>query len=275
MAGKPQPIEPEDEGAAPVPVDGKTEDVQDVERIEALYGADQIRLLEGLEAVRMRPAMYISGTDAKGMHHLFVEVTDNSVDEAMAGHCDRIDVTLHADDSMSVRDNGRGIPVGINSQTGLSGVELALTKLHAGGKFGDGGYKVSGGLHGVGVSCVNALSEWLTVDVWRNGKQHRIGFKRGITTEPLKVVGEAESDETGTLVRWKSDYEIFGEIHHDPDSITRRLRELAYLNKEVTLTFTNERDVNEPDEEGNPQGVRTETFHYRRGMAEIVEHLNE
>jgi DNA gyrase subunit B len=245
------------------------EDLPAAEKVTNKYGADQIQVLEGLEAVRRRPAMYIGGTDLKGLHHLFVEVSDNAIDEAMAGHCDRIDVTLHKDGSVSVLDNGRGIPVDINKQTGVSGVELALTKLHAGGKFDSGSYKVSGGLHGVGVSCVNAVSEWLTVDVWRDGAQHQIGFERGETTKPLKKVGKATADKKGTLVRWKADRKIFGDIEYDPERMTRRLRELGYLNKDVTLTFTNERDV----EEG--QKPETEVFHYSRGLAEFVEHLNE
>ncbi len=235
----------------------------EAERIETVYDAQQIQVLEGLEAVRRRPAMYIGGTDIKGLHHLFVEVSDNAIDEALAGHCDRIVVTLHADGSLSVLDNGRGFPVDINQQTGLPGVELALTRLHAGGKFDSGSYKVSGGLHGVGVSCVNACAEWLTVDVWRDGKHHRIGFSRGDTTEPLREIGDDDS-HMGSLVRWKADPGIFGDLQYDPERITRRMRELAYLNPYVTLVFRNERDGT-PDEE----------FHYRRGLQEFVEYLNE
>jgi DNA gyrase subunit B len=241
------------------------QDIPENEKVKTEYVGDSIQVLEGLEAVRRRPAMYIGGTDLKGLHHLFVEVSDNAIDEAMAGHCTQIDVTLHKDGSVSVRDNGRGIPVDVNKQTGIPGVELALTKLHAGGKFDSGSYKVSGGLHGVGVSCVNAVSEWLTVDVWRGGKQYRIKFERGDTAEKLKVVGKAADGQTGTLVRWKSDPKIFGDIAYDPERITRRLRELAYLNKEVTLTFANEQD---------PEAEK-EVFHYTRGLAEFVEHLNE
>src|SRR2546423_12097365 len=241
------------------------QEIPENEKIKAEYVGDSIQVLEGLEAVRRRPAMYIGGTDLKGMHHLFVEVSDNAIDEAMAGHCTQIDVILHSDGSMSVQDDGRGFPVDMKKQTGLPGVELALTKLHAGGKFDSGSYKVSGGLHGVGVSCVNAVSEWLNVDVWRNGKQHRIGFQRGITTEPLKSLGKAPEGKTGTLVRWKPDTEIFGETEYSAEDISRRLRELAYLNKEVTLTFTNEQD----------EEAEVETYHYARGLAEFVEHLNE
>jgi DNA gyrase subunit B len=260
-------------------VDGKT------------YGGDDIQVLEGLEAVRRRPAMYIGGTDAKGLQHLFVEVSDNAIDEAMAGFCDKVDVILHADGSMSVQDNGRGIPVDINKQYGMSGVELALTKLHAGGKFDSGAYKVSGGLHGVGVSCVNATSDWLNVTVTRDGKIHRIGFQRGVTTEKIKVVGKARPEERGTLVHWHADPEIFGEHQYDAERVERRLRELAYLNKEVTLTFTNERDL-QPEvapeavaevaiggdvaEIAEPKLVPVRhVFHYPRGLAQYVEHLNE
>src|SRR5205085_3924139 len=198
-------------------------EIPENEKVTAEYTGNSIQVLEGLEAVRRRPAMYIGGTDSKGLHHLFVEVSDNAIDEAMAGHCTQIDVTLHNDGSVSVLDNGRGIPVDINRQTGIPGVELALTRLHAGGKFGGGGYKVSGGLHGVGVSCVNAVSEWLTVDVWRNGKQHRIKFERGNTAEPLNVKNKKTDGRTGTLVRWKPDRKIFGELEYDSDDITRRL----------------------------------------------------
>lgn len=262
MVDDEEPIEPEDEfpeSSAPI------EEVRDLEKIEAAYTGDQIQVLEGLEAVRQRPAMYIGGTDSKGLHHLFSEVVDNSIDEAMAGHCNRIEVTLHEDGSLSVRDNGRGIPVDINQQTGLPGVELALTRLHAGGKFGGGSYKVSGGLHGVGVSCVNAVSEWLTVDVWRDGRQYRIGFQRGVTTEPLHVIGTCPPEQTGTLVRWQPDLQIFPHRDYDPERIMRRMRELAYLNKDVTLTFTNLRDEDGENAE----------FHFERGLAEFVEHLNE
>jgi DNA gyrase subunit B len=281
MAGKPEVLETSLEAE---PAGGPIEAIPENQKVVAQYGAEQIQVLEGLEAVRMRPAMYIGGTDARGLQHLFVEVSDNAIDEAMAGHCDRIDVTLHEDGSVSVRDNGRGIPVDINKQYGMSGVELALTKLHAGGKFGGGGYKVSGGLHGVGVSCVNATSVHLSVDVWRNGKQHRIGFKRGVTVEPIKVVGKAKEGETGTLVQWKADPQIFGDCQYDPEAITRRLRELAYLNKDVTLTFTNLRDTTEDDEaeEATAEALaheaktpRTQVFHFSRGLAEFVEHLNE
>ena len=246
--------------------DGVTTEVKDLQRVEAEYGANQIQVLEGLEAVRRRPSMYIGGTDLKGLHHLFVEVCDNAIDEAMAGHCDMINVILHKDGSVSVQDNGRGIPVDINDQSGQSGVELALTKLHAGGKFDSGAYKVSGGLHGVGVSCVNAVSDWLTVDVfWHDGQRYRIGFKQGETTEKLHVVGKIKPGEKGTLVRWKADHKIFPGLEYDPERLTRRMRELGYLNKDVTLTFLNEQSE-EPE---------TVVYHFKRGLQEFVEKLNE
>jgi DNA gyrase subunit B len=256
--------EMEDSQIEPEPPHGEITEVPENEKIEAEYTGDSIQVLEGLEAVRRKPAMYIGGTDARGLHHLFVEVSDNAIDEAMAGHCTRIDITLHKDGSVSVLDNGRGIPVDINQQTGLPGVELALTKLHAGGKFETGSYKVSGGTHGVGVSCVNAVSEWLTVDVWRDGKQHQIAFERGFTSQPLRVIGKAADGHTGSLVRWKADGKIFGDLDYVPEDMLRRIRELAYLNKEVTLTFTNEHD-----------DLPMEVFHFPRGLAEFVEHLNE
>lgn len=240
------------------------DNIPELEKVEAEYTGDQIQVLEGLEAVRRRPAMYIGGTDVKGLHHLFVEVCDNAIDEAMAGHCDRVVVTLHADGSVSVKDNGRGFPVDLNTQTGLPGVELALTRLHAGGKFDSGSYKISGGLHGVGVSCVNACSKWLTVDVWRDGKQYQIGFERGKTTKPLREVGPAKPGETGSLVRWKADAQIFPGLEYDAERLVRRMREVAYLAKNVCLVFRNE-------QEGNTE----EVFHYKRGIAEFVEHLNE
>ncbi len=262
------------------------ENIDDLGHVTMKYGGDSIQVLEGLEAVRLRPAMYIGSTDGKGLHHLFVEVSDNAIDEAMAGHCDRIDVILHADESISVRDNGRGIPTDINQSYNMPGVELALTKLHAGGKFDSGAYKVSGGLHGVGVSCVNATSDWLDVTVWQNGAVHKIGFERGYTTKPLKVTGKAKASEHGTLVRWHADPQIFSTTSPDAEKIERRLRELAYLNKTVTLTFTNERDLATElptisDEEGAAVAEPvtsepvTKVFHYPKGLVEYVEHINE
>ncbi len=260
--------------------------VESAGHVTAAYGGNQIQVLEGLEAVRRNVPMYIGGTDSKGLHHLFTEVSDNSVDEALAGFCTRVDVILHEDGSVSVKDNGRGIPVDINTQYGVPGVELALTKLHAGGKFDSGAYKVSGGLHGVGVSCVNATSDWLEVTVTRDSKIHWMRFERGVTVEQLRVVGKAKAGEHGTLVRWHADPEIFNDHQYEAEIIARRLRELAYLNKELTLTFTNERDPEIPSipaageeapateliDSGKPI---TKVFHYPKGLIEYVEHLNE
>ena len=255
------------------------------------YNAAQIQVLEGLEAVRRRPAMYIGSTDAKGLQHLFVEVSDNAIDEAMAGICDRIDVVLHKDGSLSVQDNGRGFPVDMNEEYQMPGVELALTKLHAGGKFDSGAYKVSGGLHGVGVSCVNATADWMEVVVTRDSKIHKIRFERGVTIQPLKQIGKAKPTEHGTMVHWHADPEIFGEHQYDAEKIERRLRELAYLNKDITLTFTNDRDpeptletIDEVSAEVGADGVeipaaearpKTRVYHYPKGLIEYVDHLNE
>ncbi len=255
------------------------EDLSKVGHVDASYNAEQIQVLEGLEAVRQRPSMYIGSTDGKGLHHLFVEVSDNAIDEAMAGHANRVDTIYHKDGSVSVRDNGRGFPVDMNEKYGMPGVELALTKLHAGGKFDSGAYKVSGGLHGVGVSCVNATSDWLEVKVWRDSKIYSIRFERGVTSQKLKQIGKCKPDEHGTLVHWHGDADIFGEHQYDPEKIERRLRELAYLNKEITLSFTNETETEIQDEEGNmvstPDGQPvTRVYHFPRGVAEYVEHLN-
>ncbi len=227
---------------------------------EVKYDADQLTVLKGLEAVRMRPAMYIGSTGARGLHHLFYEVVDNSIDEVLAGYATEINCTLHKDNSLSVRDNGRGIPVDIHSEMGISGVEVAMTILHAGGKFGGGGYKVSGGLHGVGVSAVNALAEWCHVEVCRDGACWEQDYKRGVPQAPLKKVGKAKT--TGTYTRWLADHEIFGDIEYHVDVLVQRIRELAYLNKEVKITFT----VEETGE--------TQEFHYKTGIAAYVEHLN-
>ncbi len=224
------------------------------------YGAEQIQVLEGLEAVRKRPGMYIGSTSAKGLHHLVYEVVDNSIDEALAGYCDRVHVTIHQDNSISVVDNGRGIPVGMH-EVGKPAVEVVLTVLHAGGKFGGGGYKVSGGLHGVGVSVVNALSTYLAVEVKTDGKIHRIVFERGNTAEPLTVIGETE--ETGTKVTFKPDPEIFEETVYSFDTLKQRLRELAFLNRGITIILTDERNNEE------------KTFLYEGGICSFVEHLNK
>jgi DNA gyrase subunit B len=224
------------------------------------YGADQIQVLEGLEAVRRRPGMYIGSTSAKGLHHLVYEVVDNSIDEALAGYCDRVEVIIRPDNSVTVVDNGRGIPVDMH-ESGLPAVEVVLTKLHAGGKFGGEGYKVSGGLHGVGVSVVNALSETLDVQVKRDGKIHQIKFARGITVSKLEVVGQTE--ETGTVTTFKPDAEIFEETVFSFETLEHRLRELAFLNRNIFIGLTDERT-----------GTRKE-FHYEGGIASFVKYLNK
>lgn len=228
------------------------------------YSSKNIQVLKNLEAVRMRPAMYIGDTGSRGLHHLFTEVVDNSIDEHLMGYGTRIDVILGKDNTVTVSDNGRGIPTDIHPEEGISGVEVAMTKLHAGGKFGGGAYKVSGGLHGVGVSAVNALSEWCEVTVRQNGKLHFQRYERGVPCGPLEVIGEA--DGSGTSTKYLADSEIFGEIVYHPDVFIARLRELAYLNAGLTITFTNE--AAEEEEE------RHKVFHYENGIAEFVEHLN-
>ncbi len=224
------------------------------------YGAEQIQVLEGLEAVRKRPGMYIGSTSTKGLHHLVYEVVDNSIDEALAGHCNRVDVTICNDNSIIVSDNGRGIPVGMH-ETGKPAVEVVLTILHAGGKFGGGGYKVSGGLHGVGISVVNALSSYLEVEVKQDGKVHNIRFERGYTARPLEIIGNTE--ETGTKVTFKPDGDIFEETVYSFDTLKQRLRELAFLNKGLTITLTDERTATE------------KVFFYEGGIRSFVEHLNK
>jgi len=225
------------------------------------YGADQIQVLEGLEAVRKRPGMYIGSTSARGLHHLVYEVVDNSIDEALAGHCDKVDVTICNDNSIIVVDNGRGIPVGIMRENGKPAVEVVLTVLHAGGKFGGGGYKVSGGLHGVGISVVNALSVYLEVEVKQDGKIHNIRFERGNTARDLQVIGETQ--ETGTKIKFKPDAEIFEELVYNFDTLKQRLRELAFLNKGLTITLTDERTSTE------------KVFFYEGGICSFVDHLNK
>jgi DNA gyrase subunit B len=228
------------------------------------YTAGQIQVLKGLEAVRKRPGMYIGSTASRGLHHLVYEVVDNSIDEALAGFATRIAVTLHGDDSVTVEDNGRGIPVDVHPTEKMPGVELALTVLHAGGKFDKTSYKVSGGLHGVGVSVVNALSESLKVWVKRDGKEHYMDFSRGGTTTKLKVLGKVGAKETGTKVWFKPDSQIFTELAYDFDTLATRLRELSYLNKGITITLTDEREGQE----------KVETFHARGGLKEFVQFLN-
>lgn len=230
-----------------------------VTEVDGDYGAEQIQILEGLEAVRKRPGMYIGSTSSKGLHHLVYEVVDNSIDEALAGYCTHIETTIHADNSITVVDNGRGIPVDMH-ESGKPAIEVVLTVLHAGGKFGGEGYKVSGGLHGVGVSVVNALSGFLEAEVKRNGKIYKIVFERGATKEPLTVVGATE--ETGTKVRFKPDAEIFEETEYSFDILKHRLRELAFLNRGITITLTDERDGHK------------EVYFYEGGIRSFVEYLN-
>jgi len=227
------------------------------------YNASKIQVLEGLEAVRKRPGMYIGSTDLPGLHHMVYEVVDNCIDEAMAGHCDTIEVEISKGNIVSVSDNGRGIPVDIHPKVGVSTVEVVLTKLHAGGKFGDGAYKVSGGLHGVGVSVVNALSEWVQVDVHRDGKQHHIEFARGKTKAPLKVKGP--SKKRGTTVTFLSDSQIFDTLDYRYDTLSSRLRELAFLNKNVRISI---RDTREKE-------VKEHVFQYKGGIVEFVKMLTE
>lgn len=228
------------------------------------YGADQIQILEGLEAVRKRPGMYIGSTSSRGLHHLVYEIVDNSIDEALAGVCDSIEVTIHGDNSITVVDNGRGIPVGINHKAGLPAVEVVFTVLHAGGKFGGGGYKVSGGLHGVGASVVNALSNWLEVEIYHEGSVYQQRYERGKTMYPLKVVGECEKEKHGTKVTFSPDDTIFEETVYDYDVLKTRLREMAFLTKGVKILL---RDTREGQE-------KEEIFHYEGGIKEFVTYLN-
>jgi len=237
-------------------------EIKEATGVEGQYGASQIQVLEGLEAVRKRPSMYIGSISSRGLHHLVSEVVDNSIDEALAGFCDTIKVTINGDNSITVVDNGRGIPVDMH-KTGKPAVEVVMTVLHAGGKFGDGGYKVSGGLHGVGVSCVNALSETMEVEVRRDGKRYGIEFKRGKTSRPLYEIGEANS--TGTTVHFKPDNTIFTETVYDYDILRLRLRELAFLNKGVTISLQDDREGHDG---------RNETFHFKGGIIEFVRYVD-
>jgi DNA gyrase subunit B len=261
-------------GYAPEPSGGhgfEQGDALQITKIEGSYDENSLSRLEGLEAVRHRPAMYIGDTGLNGMHHLFKEIIDNSIDEVLAGHCDKIKVTLAKDYTITVEDNGRGIPVGVNKQTGKPGVEMVMTELHSGGKFGDGGYKTSGGLHGVGASCVNALSVFLETTVKRDGKIHRMRFERGVPATKLEIIGKCDPKETGTSQRWLADDTIFtsamnedGMPDYHVERLIARIRELSYLNKEVAITFVDEMHDHEPV-----------TFHHERGIAEYVAHLNE
>ena len=201
------------------------------------YGADQIQILEGLEAVRKRPGMYIGSTSSRGLHHLVYEIVDNAVDEALAGHCNNVDVSINPDNSITVIDDGRGIPVGINHKAGIPAVEVVFTILHAGGKFGGGGYKVSGGLHGVGASVVNALSSWLEVTIYHEGKVYRQRYERGKTIYKLKVIGTCDPDKTGTMVTFLPDDTIFEETVFDFDILQTRIRETAFLTKGLRIVL--------------------------------------
>ncbi len=232
--------------------------------MSAEYGADQIQILEGLEAVRKRPGMYIGSTSARGLHHLVYEIVDNSIDEALAGFCNYITVTIHKDNSVTVTDNGRGIPVGINHKAGLPAVEVVFTVLHAGGKFGGGGYKVSGGLHGVGASVVNALSVWLEVDIFHEGKIYHQRYERGKVIDKLKVVGDCDPEKTGTKVTFLPDDEIFEETVFDYNTLKQRLREMAFLTKGVKIVLIDERE----------EELIEKTFHYEGGIKEFVTYLN-
>ena len=234
-------------------------------QVDHSYTADDIQVLEGLEAVRLRPGMYIGSTSARGLHHLVWEIVDNGIDEALAGFANRIDVTIEPGDIIAVRDNGRGMPVGIHEKTGISAVETIMTVLHAGGKFGGGAYKVSGGLHGVGASVVNALSEWLEVTVYQDGKIYFIRFENGgHAVEPLKIIGTTE--ETGTLVRFKADPQIFKDTTvYDYETLNSRLRQLAFLNKDIRLTLTDKR---------TPDGLSND-YKYEGGIIEYVQFLNK
>lgn len=228
------------------------------------YGADQIQILEGLEAVRKRPGMYIGSTSTRGLHHLVYEIVDNAVDEALAGYCDSIEVIVHPDNSITVVDDGRGIPVGIQKKAGIPAVEVAFTILHAGGKFGGGGYKVSGGLHGVGASVVNALSQWLEVEIRQDGKIYKQRYEKGKTMYPLKVIGDCGPDEHGTKVTFLPDDDIFEETVYDYDTLKIRLRETAFLTKNLKIILKDERE-----------DKREHVFHYEGGIKEFISYLNK
>lgn len=232
---------------------------------DAEYGADQIQILEGLEAVRKRPGMYIGSTSARGLHHLVYEIVDNAVDEALAGYCDTIFVSINEDNSVTVIDNGRGIPVGLNHKAGLPAVEVVFTILHAGGKFGGGGYKVSGGLHGVGASVVNALSQWLEVEIYNEGKIYKQRYERGKVVQKLNVIGECEPDKTGTKVTFLPDDEIFEDIVFDYDTLKQRFREMAFLTRNLKIVLRDDRE----------EDPKERTFHYEGGIKEFVTYLNK
>ena len=235
------------------------------ENVNSEYGADQIQILEGLEAVRKRPGMYIGSTSLRGLHHLVYEIVDNSVDEALAGVCTEIHVTINQDNSVTVEDNGRGIPVGINHKAGIPAVEVVFTVLHAGGKFGGGGYKVSGGLHGVGASVVNALSDWLEVDICHEGKIYHQRYERGHACNKLKIIGDCAPEKTGTRVQFKPDGTIFEETVFEYDTLKTRLRETAFLTKGLKIVLKDDRGGQEQEK----------TFHYEGGIKEFVSYLNK
>ena len=243
-------------------------DINEMTHVDTNYGSDQIQVLEGLEAVRKRPGMYIGSTGPRGLHHLVYEIVDNAIDEALAGYCDRIDVKILPGDIIYVKDNGRGIPVGVQQQTGLPAVTVVYTILHAGGKFGGGSYKVSGGLHGVGASVVNALSTWLEVEVRQNGRLYRQRFERGNAVYDLQDLGPIENaEETGTTVRFKADPEIFKETTvYEFEVLEQRLREQAFLNAGVNIVLSDERDA---------ENIREEQFHYEGGISSFVDYLNK
>src|SRR5690349_7710756 len=227
------------------------------------YTADSIKVLGGMEAVRKRPAMYIGSTGEMGLHHLVYEVVDNSVDEALAGFADHVEVTIHIDNSITVVDNGRGIPVDLHEEEGISAAEVVMTKLHAGGKFDSKSHKVSGGLHGVGVSCVNALSELLQLEIWRKGYTWEQEYAKGIPKAPLAQAGKA-GKKTGTKITFKPDATIMNVVEFNYDTLAQRLRELAFLNKGLTITLTDERE----------DPAKHHEFHYSGGIAEFIKHLN-
>ncbi len=229
------------------------------------YNENQIQILEGLEAVRKRPGMYIGSTSIRGLHHLVYEIVDNAVDEALAGHCSDIEVSINKENSIIVKDNGRGIPIGIHPQKGIPAVEVVFTILHAGGKFGGGGYKVSGGLHGVGASVVNALSEWLVVKIYSDGKIYEQKYSRGDVVTKLTVVGECDKNVTGTEIEFKPDYEIFDELEYSYETLKQRLQETAFLTKGIKITLRDLRQEN----------IKEKTFHYEGGIKEFVEHINK
>jgi DNA gyrase subunit B len=259
----PKPNDPENPEEQPeISSENLTEEEFKQHVVEGTYTAEDIQVLEGLEAVRKRPGMYVGDNGKKGLHHMFKEVLDNSVDEALAGHCDRIEVVIYKDNSVSVKDNGRGIPVDMHEKYGVSALQVVMTMLHAGGKFGGGSYKTSGGLHGVGVSCTNALSEWCEVTVSRNGKKWFQRYERGIPVEPVKTIGKAEG--TGTMTRWQADDTVLTDVKYDVHIFKTRLRELAYLNPNVVFSFTYE-----PDPE------QSEEYHFQRGIPQLVEDVND